>query len=206
MSALPACRGCTFLAPSALDPLLAELRAAFPPHPPFHPIPQLSTPWGPVWGGGSASFPSLLTPGWDGGRTSSLRRDPDQSSTSLSFPRTGAAHPLSSPRSGQRIPPVPGTRAAHRVPTRDGDQGSASPSLLGMAIRAAHPSPRRDRSGASPFPAHLRGTASLSPPSAQPRRIPPAPRSFRGSPGRSPVPGTHRAGAAAGGAPAAGAP
>lgn len=96
------------------------------------------------------------------------------------FPGSGQHVPFPVRFRGSASPSLPGSKAAHPVPTRDGDQGSTSPSLLGMAIRAAHPSPSRDRSGASPFPAHLLFHRIPFPPLLRIRPAsPPTPKTFR---------------------------
>lgn len=204
MSALPACRGCTFLAPSALDPLFAKLLAAFP----LSSHPTAQRPSGSALGWRQRIFPITAHPGWGQGQSILTSPGPrseqhvplvsqDQGSTSPFLSGFGAAHPPRSPAAGQRTPFPSGTaiRAAHPPRCSGWRSEQRIPPLPG--IGAAHPRSRPTSSF----------TASLSPHFyASTPHLPRLRRPFGRSPGPSPTPGTHRAKAAAREAPAAAAP
>lgn len=171
MSALPACRGCTFLAPSALDPLLAELRAAFPPPPsiPSH----NSAPLG-VRFGVEAAHPSHHCSPRDG----TGAEHPHFAGTP-----TRAAHLSRSPGSGQHIPFPLRVQGSASPPFPAPGQRTAFPP--GMATRAAHP-PRCSGWRSEQRIPPLAGIGAAHPPSrptsAAPHPFLPPPRSRAASP------------------------
>lgn len=161
MSALPACRGCTFLAPSALDPLLAELRAAFPPPPlPSHPTTQ--RPMGSGLGWRQRILPITAHPGMGRGQNILTSPGPrpeqhislvpqDRGSTSPFLSAFRAAHPPPFPAPGQRtaFPPGMATRAAHPPRCSGWRSEQRIPPLAG--IGAAHPPSRPTSAAPHPF-------------------------------------------------------